>query len=105
MWRKLMKKKPSKKLSGSKKLFLNPDIVMREEGKEALIFDPSTGSIKVMNYVGKLVWKLVNGKNSMEEIEKHLIKKFKDTKPQIIRNDLDKFLKNLQKLGYLGTKI
>jgi len=113
----MKKKKPakSKKKSVSKKKvakktvkkahMVNPDIVFREEGKEALLFDPDTGSIKVLNYVGKMIWKLLNGKNSNQDIVKKLNKKFEDVSEKTLSKDLDKFLKSLDKNGYLGKEL
>jgi hypothetical protein len=100
-----MKKSSKKEISDKDRLLVNPDLVFRSEGKEALVFDPGTGSIKVLNYVGKMVWKLLDGKNTASDIRKKLEKKFKDTKPPTIKKDLGLFLKSLEDLGYLGKKV
>ncbi len=103
-------KKPAAKKTKSKTaekmtLRCNPDIVFREEGKEALLFDPSTGSIKVLNYVGKMIWKLLNGKNTKEDIQQKIEKKFKDAGSKTISKDLTNFLKSLEGYGYLGKEL
>ena len=83
----------------------NPDIVFREEGKEALLFDPGTGKIKVLNSTGKIVWKLINGKRTKKDLEDALIKKFSDATKKQISDDLNEFLGDLEKLGYIGKEI
>lgn len=100
-----MNKKKTRKNPGRSELYVNPDIVFREEGKEALLFDPNSGSIKVLNHVGKMVWKFLGGKNTKDDIKKKLERKFKDENPNRIAEDLNKFLKTLEGHGYLGKKI
>lgn len=100
-----MKKKKSRNTKKKELLFSNPDIVFREEGKEALLFDPNTGSIKILNPVGTIIWKLINGKNTKDNIKRKLADKFKDEDPARIGKDLNKFLKSLEGYGYLGKKI
>jgi len=86
-------------------LHANPDLVLREEGQEALLFDPNTGSIKVLNYVGKTIWKLLNGKNTEKSIRERIAKKFKDADPKLIRKDVNEFLNKLEGYGYLGKEL
>ena len=93
------KTKKTKPKRSNKVLKANPDIVFREEGKEALLFDPDTGSIKVLNYVGKMIWKLLDGKNSKEDIQKKIEKKFSDVSSKQVGKDLDNFLKALEGYG------
>jgi hypothetical protein len=94
-----------KNVDPKKRLFANLDIVFREEGKEALLFDPSTGSIKVLNNVGKMVWKFLDGKSNFNDIKNKLIKKFDDTDSKTIGKDLNSFLCDLEDYGYIGKKI
>ena len=103
--KKALKKTEKKKINVNDRLVTNKDLVIREEGKEALVFDPNTGSIKVLNYVGKMVWKFIDGKCTILDIEKKLQKRFKEMKPSIIKKDLDNFLTILEGLGYVGKKI
>ena len=100
-----MKKKSLKKKPKSDALYANPELVLREEGKDALLFDPDTGAIKVLNYVGKMIYKLLDGSNSKVNIKNKIIKKFKDADPKQIESDLDRFLKTLEDYGYIGKKV
>lgn len=83
----------------------NPEIVFREEGKEALLFNPGSGSIKVLNQTGKVIWKLINGKRTQRQIEDKLVDKFSDVKRKQISEDLANFLNSLEKFGYIGKEI
>jgi methyltransferase-like protein len=79
----------------------NPNIVFREEDNEALLFNPDTGEVKVLNEVGKFIWSQLDGKNSKEDIVKKILEDF-DLASQVTK-DVEKFLGDLEKLKFLIT--
>lgn len=62
---------------------VRPGIVFRKEGKTGLIYDPETGKIDMLNETGAFIWKLCNGKNSPQDINRKVLKVFSGNKAAI----------------------
>lgn len=60
-------------MSNEKYFFQRKNIVFRQEGRNALLFDPETGIVRILNETGIFIWKLCNGKYTFNEILKQLI--------------------------------
>jgi methyltransferase-like protein len=84
-----------------KKLMVNPDVVFREEENEALVFDPKTGKIVILNPTAKYIWQLCNGKNTQEEIIKCIIEKY-DVTIEKAKEDIIKFINTMKEKGLIG---
>ncbi len=83
----------------------NPIIVLREEFDNwAFLFNPETTSIVVINPVGVAVWKAMNGKNRREDIISELKKHFTEV-PDKVADDVDEFISDLEKRGFVGFEI
>lgn len=82
----------------------NPEIVFREEDKEALLFDPKTGEIKLLNETGSFIYKLCDGRHKREDIVREIIENFEIDDEERVKGDLDRFLKGLQDKGYVGRE-
>lgn len=78
-----------------------PNIVFREEGDDALLFDPDSGMVKVLNETGKFIWQNLDGKNSNEVLTAKLREAFDIEDEQKAEEDLEKFLEDLKKLWFL----
>jgi len=81
---------------------IDDKIVLREEGDEAFLFNPDTGSIKVLNNTGIFIWKLCNGGFSKEDILKKILDAYNIKSKESAEKDLDDFLDQAQKLGYIS---
>jgi SynChlorMet cassette protein ScmD len=47
----------------------NPLVILREEFDDwAILFDPDTGNAFGINPIGVLIWKLLDGRHSLEDI-------------------------------------
>ena len=56
-------------LAANAVIALNPSWVLREEdGGEALLFDADTGAVWVANRTAVTVWKLVDGRRSVDDL-------------------------------------
>jgi hypothetical protein len=79
----------------------NPDIVVREEEKEALLFNPADGNMMCINETGILVWRLSDGSHTVGDI----IGKIMDSY-EVLKEDAEKdcltYLKELEDSGFLG---
>jgi hypothetical protein len=79
---------------------LSKDIVWKEEGSKGETISLASylgGPIRFLNPVASIIIKLSNGKNSIDDIIKEICKTFEDSDPQIVKKDVEKFLKNLEK--------
>ena len=81
----------------------NLDFVMREIEKEVILIpiyktSKDANYIYCINKVGQEVWNLIDGKKSLKEIKKELLKKF-DTTPGEVTKELNVFLNYLKKIG------
>ena len=85
------------------KIVVNSSVVFRKEGKEAIIFDSSTGSMEILNETGVFIWQFFNSKNTLEDIVKKAVAKYSGNKDGITK-DLQGFLKELVKSKYIEIK-
>ena len=61
---------------------------------QALIIDPSTNVIKLLNAVGTRIWDLIDGKRTGNEILQNIIDEY-EVSSEIAKTDLVKFLQEL----------
>ncbi len=74
----------------------NPELVLREEGGGALIFNPESGDLKFVNRTGRaLLGLIMDGKDATHWLDR-LRKDFPDMPSERLRCDLDRFLKDLK---------
>ena len=79
-----------------------PEIVFRQEGEDALLFDPQTALIKVINTMGGFIWGLCDGKHNIDDILKNIIEVHEVTDKELVKKDLDKFLSDLNSAGLIN---
>jgi len=84
-------------------LIADPNLVLREEEDDAaLLFDPETGSVRVLNATAVAVWKLLDGKRDLVQIMAVLNQEFEgldaDAKQQVME-----LLEQLLSIGAVGT--
>jgi len=74
----------------------NPALVFREEDEGALIFNPETGDLKLINRTGALVLNLlIEGKEPAGWLD-HLVEAFPDVPAETLQQDLKRFLEELE---------
>lgn len=78
-------------------------IVLREEGDEAFLFDPETGTIKTLNITGISIWKLCDGSHSKEEIIDRVVKEYDVESKDIAKKDLGDFLQMLKEADFISN--
>lgn len=74
-------------------------LITKEEDENLLIFDPDTGSIKLLNETGGLIWNSVDGNTTVKDIIQTVVKENPDETEEVIRQDVIKFLKEIQELN------
>ncbi len=83
----------------------NPLIVLREEFDDwAILFDPDTGDAVGLNPVGVLIWKLLDGSHTMEEILKNL-GGICENIPDEAEEHLMDFIQSLTERGLAGYEV
>ena len=83
----------------------NPIIALREEFDNwALLFNPDTSSILVINPVGVTVWKMLDGNNHYEDVLANLREQFSEV-PDRAMDDVKAFVTDLEKRGFVGSVI
>ena len=80
----------------------NPMIVLREEFDDwAILFDPDTGDAHGINPVGVFIWKHLDGKHTIKAII-HKLRKNCEKMPHDAKEDVNVFIEDLAKRGYVG---
>ena len=89
----------------SSKPIINPVVVLREEFDDwAVLFNPDTANAVGINPVGVSVWKLMDGKRSLEELVDEIKDRYSDV-PDAAIEDLTSFVKNLAENGFVGYEV
>jgi len=80
----------------------SPLVVLREEFDDwAILFDPDSGNALGINPVGVFIWKLLDGKHSIEDILVELSKNCEDV-PAEAEVHVRDFIQDLVKHGLAG---
>ena len=80
----------------------NPLVVLREEFDDwAILFNPDTATAVGINPVGVAVWKMLDGKRSLEELAVEISAAFDDA-PETVVEEIAAFVSLLADSAYLG---
>lgn len=83
----------------------NPIVVLREEFDDwAVLFNPDTAAAVGVNPIGVAVWKLLDGKRSVNEIVAQIGEQYEDV-PESAPDELKTFIKDLEEGGFVGYEI
>jgi SynChlorMet cassette protein ScmD len=83
----------------------NPIVVLREEFDDwAVLFNPDTADAVGTNPVGVAVWKLMDGKRSLEDIVSEIKNSFEDT-PDASCKEIVAFVNRLAENGFVGLEL
>jgi SynChlorMet cassette protein ScmD len=84
---------------------VNPMIVLREESDNwALLFNPDSSNIAVINPVGVTVWKMLDGNKRYEDVLDNLRNYFSEI-PDSAIDDIKAFVADLEMQGFVGYVI
>ncbi len=83
----------------------NPIIVLREEFDDwAILFDPDTGNAYGLNPVSVLIWKCLDGKNTIDDIVEKIKTDCTDV-PDDAADFVNKFIEDLIENGLAGYEM
>lgn len=89
----------------SNKPIANPLVVLREEFDDwAVLFNPDTADAVGINPIGVDLWKLMDGKRSLEEIMEEIAGRFADVPDNAI-DDVAGFVNKLAETGFVGYEL
>lgn len=78
----------------------NKEVIFRQEEDEAILFNPETSDIVVINSTGCFIWSKCNSKNTKEDIVNSMLGEF-DTTTEKAKGDLEQFLSELEKKNFV----
>jgi hypothetical protein len=89
----------------NKKPLANPSVICREvlDGEAVLVNMDNAASI-ALNYTGYVVWQLVDGRHTIEQIIAGVRKQFPDA-PGRLCNDVIALLEELAADGFIGFEL
>lgn len=79
----------------------NKEVIFRQEEDEAILFNPETSDIVVINSTGCYIWNFFNGKSTKEEILEKIVNKF-EVKKEAAEKDLETFIAELKKDNFVS---
>ena len=83
-------------------LLKNPDIVFREEDEGAFLFNPESDTLHCLNKVGAAVFKLCNGKNTLDTMCRLLSEEYDvEVGPDTLKKDIQAFMDRLLALNVM----
>lgn len=83
----------------------NPIVVLREEFDDwAVLFNPDTAFAAGTNPVGVAVWKLMDGRRSLEDIVAKIKNSFDDA-PEASFKEIAAFVDMLAENGFVGLEL
>jgi SynChlorMet cassette protein ScmD len=83
----------------------NPVAVLREEFDDwAVLFNPDTAQAFGTNPVGVFIWKMMDGKKSVEEIAAAVKEHFGEV-PESAASEVGTFVDQLEERGFIGREI
>lgn len=81
----------------------NPDVVLREEDPDgALLFNPDTNDVKVLNTSGLCIWKTCATKSSRQQIVAALRASFDGVPEDTVQAEVNGFLAALEQSGFVS---
>jgi hypothetical protein len=90
-------------MSERKRYLANPDVSCREEGPEgALLFNPDTDGMMVLNPTGLVIWEALDEPRTQDEIVAHLRERCDNVPVEQVGTDVDEFLQALLPGGFVG---
>ena len=81
----------------------NPDVVIHEEDPDgALVFNPDTDQIKVVNQTGFFIWRLCDGSHDMESIIARVRETFDEVPEDQVSGQVQDFINDMVGSGFIG---
>ena len=82
----------------------NPDVVLREEepGEGALLFNPDTKQVKVINTTGLFIWQQCGVARTLDEIVAEVQRGFDEVPSEQVAQNVQEFVDGMLASGFIG---
>jgi len=81
----------------------NPDVVVKEEDEDgALVFNPDTDRILVLNPTGFFIWQQCDGSRTLAEIVQTVADNFTDIPHDEMENQVTTYVSEMVSAGFIG---
>lgn len=88
------------------RLLVNPEVVLREEDADgALLFNPDTNRIRVLNSTGVFVWHLCDGTRDLPAVVQAVRDAFEDAPDDEVEQHVRQFVEEMVGTGFIGTLV
>jgi hypothetical protein len=82
----------------------NPDVVIHEEDPDgALVYNPDTDQIRVLNRTGFFVWQLCDGSHDIKSITSRIQESFDRVPEDQVSEQVAVFVNEMTSAGFIGT--
>ncbi|MDY6973811.1 MAG: PqqD family peptide modification chaperone [Thermodesulfobacteriota bacterium] len=82
----------------------NPDVILSEEDEDgALIFNPDTDQVRVLNHTAFFIWQLCNGSKDMAGIVSAVKEAFEAVPEGQVTGQTEDFVNEMVGAGFIGT--
>lgn len=82
---------------------INPDVSCREEGPDgALLFNPDTDDVLVINVTGLLIWQALAEPRDRDTVIADLVAQCNNVPMDQVRQDVDEFMDQLIARSFVG---
>jgi len=82
----------------------NPDVNLRDEDEDgALLFNPDTDRVQLLNSTGLYIWKLCAQEHTVDEIVAAFKAEFDEVPEDQVAADVEGFVHHMGDSGFLGT--
>ena len=86
------------------KYLVNPDVSFRQEGDDgAILFNPDTDSLEVVNPVAAEIWTFLAAPRTRAEVVAHLCAVCAGAAREQVEKDVEEFIGALVKKGFIGV--
>jgi len=84
-------------------LIRNPDVVLREEDPDgALLFNPDTNHVRVLNATGTHIWHCCDGTSTITQVAASIRQAFDDVPSDEVQGQVHEFVQEMVASGFLG---
>lgn len=80
----------------------NQKISSRQLGNEIMLYDSENDKVHILNETGIIIWNLLDGKNSLDNIKEKLSKQFPEVKSEEILKDVNEIIEKLTREGLIA---
>lgn len=88
------------------RLLVNPEVVLREEDADgALLFNPDTNRIRVLNSTGVFVWHLCDGTRDLPAVVHAVKDGFEGAPDDEVEQHVRQFVEEMIGNGFIGTVV